>query len=172
MEFELCFLHVGPSNRPKFMYLCSVLYVLYYINSLCSGGFVLCDCRYMLVRCVLGARHWCVTDRITRLGSATGRIFYVSLVGGGLRPSGPSSLGTGSSGRWLWQWLGGASPYDRAGPPHYAGFDTCSEFFSSCGLLDWNERLDFGSGTKEAVIPKKKVIDVRNLKNWTKFTTK
>jgi hypothetical protein len=37
-----------------------------------------------------------------------------------------------------------------------------------------NERLDFGSGTKETVMPKKKVIDARNLKDWTKFefTTK
>jgi hypothetical protein len=43
-----------------------------------------------------------------RLGSATQRIFYASLVGGGLRPSGPSSgssdsvrvyMGRGSSGR-------------------------------------------------------------------------
>jgi hypothetical protein len=33
-----------------------------------------------------------------------------------------------------------------------------------------NERLDFGSGTKGAVIPKKEVITVRNLKDWTKFT--
>ena len=31
--------------------------------------------------------------------------------------------------------------------------------------------LDFGSGTKKAVIPKKKVIAARNLKDWTKFTT-
>jgi hypothetical protein len=34
-----------------------------------------------------------------------------------------------------------------------------------------NERLDFGSGTKEAVMPNKKVIAPRNLKDWTKFTT-
>jgi len=34
-----------------------------------------------------------------------------------------------------------------------------------------NERLDFGSGTKEAVMPKKKFIAPRNLKDWTKFTT-
>ena len=54
MEFELCSLHVGSSNSPKFMYLCSVLYVLYYISSLCSGGFAVCDCRHVLVRCVLG----------------------------------------------------------------------------------------------------------------------
>ena len=46
-------------------------------------------------------------------------------------------VGRGSSGRWLWQWLGGASPYDRAGTPHYAGFNACSEFFRSHGLLDW-----------------------------------
>jgi hypothetical protein len=31
------------NNRPKFMYLCSVLHVLYYIRSLCSVGFTVCD---------------------------------------------------------------------------------------------------------------------------------
>jgi hypothetical protein len=61
MEFDLCSLHVASSNRPKFKYLYSVLYVLgvirtlggvgrkalsylYYISSLCSGGFAVCDC--------------------------------------------------------------------------------------------------------------------------------
>jgi hypothetical protein len=29
----------------------------------------------------------------------------------------------------------------------------------------------FDSGTKKAVMPKKKVIPARNLKDWTKFTT-
>ncbi len=37
--------------------ICSVLYVLYYISSLCSGGFDVCDCRHVLVQCVLGTRH-------------------------------------------------------------------------------------------------------------------
>ena len=65
MEFELCSLHVVSSNRPKFMYLGSVLYVLgvirkggvghktlsslsylYYISCLCSGVFVECDIRF------------------------------------------------------------------------------------------------------------------------------
>ena len=37
--------------------------------------------------------------------------------------------------------------------------------------MNFSDRLDFGSGTKEVVIPKKKVIGARNLKDWTKFTT-
>ena len=39
-----------------------------------------------------------------------------------------SGVGRGSSGRLIWQWLGGASPYDRDGShgtPHYTGFNTC-----------------------------------------------
>ena len=38
MEFELCSLHVSPSNGT---YLCIYVlyYVIYYISSLCSGGF-------------------------------------------------------------------------------------------------------------------------------------
>ena len=32
--FELCSLHVEPSNRPKFMYLCSEFYVLGVIRTL------------------------------------------------------------------------------------------------------------------------------------------
>jgi hypothetical protein len=39
MEFGLGSLHVASSNDPKFMYLCSVLCLIYYIDSLCSGGF-------------------------------------------------------------------------------------------------------------------------------------
>jgi hypothetical protein len=37
--------------------ICSVLYVLYYINSLCSGGFAVCDYSHVLVQCVLGSRQ-------------------------------------------------------------------------------------------------------------------
>ncbi len=59
---RVMFTSVTPSNRPKFMYLCSVLYVLYYINRLFSGGFAVCDCSHVLVRCVLGERHWCPSD--------------------------------------------------------------------------------------------------------------
>jgi hypothetical protein len=33
------------------------------------------------------------------------------------------------------------------------------------------ERLEKSSGTKEAVMPKKKVIPARNLQDWTKCTT-
>jgi hypothetical protein len=36
-------------------------YMFYYISSLCSGGFVVCDCRHALVRCVRGARQWCAS---------------------------------------------------------------------------------------------------------------
>ena len=77
MEFELCSLHVVSSNIPKFMYSCSVLYVLgvirtgpckggvglktlsylYYIISLYSGGFTVSDYSHVLVRCVLGEGH-------------------------------------------------------------------------------------------------------------------
>jgi hypothetical protein len=38
MEFELCSLHVAPSNRPN-LCIYVLYYVLCYINSLCSGGF-------------------------------------------------------------------------------------------------------------------------------------
>ena len=40
-------------------------------------------------------------------------------------------VGRGSSGRWLCQIV----TYDGTGSPHYAGFNSCSEFFSV--LLDW-----------------------------------
>ncbi len=39
MEFGLGSLHVESSNGPKFMYLCSVLCLIYYIGSLCSSCF-------------------------------------------------------------------------------------------------------------------------------------
>ena len=38
MEFELCSLHVAPSNGPNLCFYV-LYYVLYYIISLCSGGF-------------------------------------------------------------------------------------------------------------------------------------
>ena len=37
--------------------ICSVLYVLYYISSLCSGGFTVYDYSHVLVQCVLGVRR-------------------------------------------------------------------------------------------------------------------
>jgi hypothetical protein len=91
IEFELCSMNVSPSNRPN---LC--IYVLYYIsyhiNRLCSGGFtdVTAD------MCWFGVCWAHVTDvprtGCTRMGSETRRVsFYTSLVGEGLRLSGPSS---------------------------------------------------------------------------------
>ncbi len=58
-------------------------------------------------------------------------------------------VGRGSSGRCLWQWLGGVSPYDRSGTPHYAGFNTCSEFFRSHDLLDWTTLILSGNKTNK-----------------------
>jgi hypothetical protein len=43
---------------------------------------------------------------------------------------------------------GGSSPYDRAGTPHYVGFDTCLEFFRSHGLLD-RQVFNVGDGKVE-----------------------
>jgi hypothetical protein len=90
MEFELCSLHVASSNSPN---LCFYLlyYVLYYINSLRSGGFA--DATAGM--CWFGVCWGHVTDMprtgCARLGSATRRVsFYASLVGGGLRLSWPS----------------------------------------------------------------------------------
>jgi hypothetical protein len=96
MEFELCSLHVAPSNGTN---LC--IYVLYYvlchISSLCSGGFA--DATACM--CWFGVWWGHGTD-VTRtgcaqMGSATRHVsFYASLVGGGLRLSRPSS-GSNSS---------------------------------------------------------------------------
>ena len=97
MQFELCSLHDAPSNRPKFMYLlCIICFILYKqslqwwfrcirlqacVGSVCVGGTVL----------------MCRGRECARLGSATRRVsFYVSLVGGGLRLSRPSSGSNGS----------------------------------------------------------------------------
>jgi hypothetical protein len=68
-------------------------YFLYYISSLCSGGFCVCVCRHALVRtspvCVRGTSLMCRGRECVRLGSGTRHVcFYVSLVGGGLRPTG------------------------------------------------------------------------------------
>jgi len=56
-------LNVVSSNGPKFMYLCYVLYVSYDESNLCSGGFAVCDCSHVLVRCGLG--HGCLLLRVT-----------------------------------------------------------------------------------------------------------
>jgi hypothetical protein len=92
MEFELCSLYVTPSNSPN---LCIYIlyYVLYYISSLCSGGFS--DATEGM--CWFGVWWGHDTDvprtLCARLGSPTRRVsFYASLVGGGLRLSGPSLL--------------------------------------------------------------------------------
>jgi hypothetical protein len=57
MEFESCSLHVASSNSPN---LCTYVlyYVLYYISSLCSGGFADATADMSrLVGCVLETRH-------------------------------------------------------------------------------------------------------------------
>jgi hypothetical protein len=85
MEFELCSLHVSPSNRPN-LCIYVLYYVLYYINSLCSGGFSdATACMYWF-----GVWWGHVTDvsrtGCARLSSATRHVsFYTSLVGEGLR---------------------------------------------------------------------------------------
>jgi hypothetical protein len=61
-------------------------------------------------------------------------------------------IGHESSGHWLWQWLGGASPYDRVGSPYYSGFNTCSEFFRSYVLLD---HTDFRVSLKQTTTQQK-----------------
>jgi hypothetical protein len=72
-------------------------YVLYYIDSLCSDGFA--DATTDM--CWFGV-WWGHGFDVTRtgcaqLGSAARRVsFYTSLVGGGLRLSGPSSGNNGS----------------------------------------------------------------------------
>ncbi len=91
MEFELCSIPVTPSNSPN-LCIYVLYYVLYYINSLCSGGFT--DSTTDM--CWFGVCWGHGTDvsrtGCTRMGSTTRRVsFYVSLVGGGLRLSGPSS---------------------------------------------------------------------------------
>jgi hypothetical protein len=95
----LCSLHVAPSNGPN---LCIYVfyYVLYYINSLCSGGFT--DATASMYWFGVWWVHDTDVSRTgcTRLGSTTRRVsFYVSLcslVDGGLRLSGPSSGRNGS----------------------------------------------------------------------------
>jgi hypothetical protein len=83
-----------PQTDQNFMYLCSVLCLILYKQSLVVS---LMDYRHVLVRCVVGARHCCATDGMCTTGSATRRVsFYASLVGGGLRLSGPSSGSNGS----------------------------------------------------------------------------
>ena len=89
MKFELCSLHDVPSNSPKFMYLLCITCFILYKQSLqwwfrcmrlqaCVGSV-----------CVGGTALMCRGRECARLGSATRLIFfYVSLVGGGLRPSG------------------------------------------------------------------------------------
>ena len=103
MEFKLCSLllfpfHVFEQTR---IFVSHVLYYkfLYKQSLKCPKVFPVCDSVGMSwVRCVWGARHWCVTDwnQCVGIGSGTRRVvFYVSLDGAGLRPSGPSSGSTG-----------------------------------------------------------------------------
>ncbi len=94
-------LHVAPSNSPN-LCIYVLYYVLYYISSLCSGGFadVTAD------MCWFGVWWGHGTDvprtGCTRMGSATRHVsFYASLVGGGLRLSGPSSGSNGSD--WVYR---------------------------------------------------------------------
>jgi hypothetical protein len=87
MEFELCSPHIRSLCR----------YVLYYISSLCSGGFT--DATAGM--CWFGVCWGHGTDvprtGCARLGSATPHVsFYVSLVDGGLRLPGTSSGSNGS----------------------------------------------------------------------------
>ena len=88
MEFKLCSLHVATSNSPN-LCIYVLYYVLYYISSLCSGGFT--DTTGGM--CWFGVCRGYGTDvprtGCTRMGSVTRRVsFYASLVGGGLRLSG------------------------------------------------------------------------------------
>ena len=74
----------GLGNRPS-LYLCSVLYVLYYISSLCSGGFS--DATEDMCWFGVGWGHGTDVSQTgcVRMGSSTRLVsFYVSLVGGGL----------------------------------------------------------------------------------------
>jgi hypothetical protein len=96
MEFELCSLHVAPSNGPN-LCIYVLYYVLYYISSLCSGGFA--DTTASMCWFCVWWGHGTDVSRTgcARLGSATRRVsFYTSLVGGGLRLSGSSSGSNGS----------------------------------------------------------------------------
>jgi hypothetical protein len=75
MEFELCSLHVAPSNSQN-LCIYVLYYVLYYISSLCSGGFADAT-AYM---CWFGVWWDRVTDvprtGCARLGSATRRVSF------------------------------------------------------------------------------------------------
>jgi hypothetical protein len=97
MKFELCSLHDTSSNSPKFMYLICIICFILYQQSL-QWWF-----RCLRLQTCVGSV--CVEDtslmfrgrECARLGSATRRVsFYVSLVGGGLRLSRPSSGSNGS----------------------------------------------------------------------------
>ncbi len=98
MEFGLGSLHVTARLRTAQSLCIYVLYyVLYYIGSLCSGGFA--DATTGM--CWFGVWWGHVSDvpqtGCARLGSTARRVsFYTSLVGGGLRLSGPSSGSNGS----------------------------------------------------------------------------
>ncbi len=81
MEFESSSMYVAPSNSPN-LYIYVLYYVLNYIISLCSGGFVdvtadMCWFGVWWVHGTIVSRTGC-----SRLGSTTRRVsFYASLVG-------------------------------------------------------------------------------------------
>ena len=61
LMFQVYYMFWGWSESYKGGVGHKTLSYLYYINSLCSGGFTVCDCKHVLVRSVLGAWHWCVS---------------------------------------------------------------------------------------------------------------
>ena len=52
-----CVHFMSRPQKDQSLCICSVLYVLYYVSGLYSGGFDVYDCSHVLVQCVLGARH-------------------------------------------------------------------------------------------------------------------
>ena len=88
MQFGLGSLNVASSNSPKF---------IYYIGSLFSGGFAYATAGMCWFGVWWGHGSDVPRTGCARLSSAARRVsFYTSLVGGGLRLSGPSSGSNGS----------------------------------------------------------------------------
>jgi hypothetical protein len=92
MEFELCSLHVTSQTDQIYVFMsCIMSYIIKAVSVVADAT------TYMCWFCVWGGHGTGVSQTgCKRLGSATRRVsFYVSLVGGGLRLSGPSSGNNG-----------------------------------------------------------------------------
>ena len=96
MEFGLGSLHVA-SRTAQSLCIYVLYYVLYYIVSLCSGGFADATAGMCWFGVWWGHGSDVPRTGCARLSSAARRVsLYTSLVGGGLRLSGPSSGSNGS----------------------------------------------------------------------------